>query len=73
MNAVMGATAVSIATLVSGKKNQFADVVGEEMGVNWRNFLTLIGGVLTTLVGSIFFLLASEVLYDILQESFSNC
>lgn len=39
-----------------------------ELGLNWSRFLAFISGILTTLVGSIFFLLASLILYDLLLD-----
>ena len=72
MVVIMGSTAISIGTLVSGNLNEFAAVVRQEMGRKWSNFLAFIGGILTTLVASIFFLLACEVLYDVFHQFSRN-
>lgn len=68
---VMGITATALGTLVSGKVRDFFGVVKRELGPNWSSFMGLLGGLITTLVTCIVFLLCSDILYETL-ETFSG-
>lgn len=70
MCVVMGCTAAAIGSLVSGRVKEFFNIVKRELGSNWSNLLAVLGALITTLVGCIIFLLASDILFEMF-ESFS--
>ena len=65
MSVIMGATAVAIGTLVSGRQKEFYKVVNTELGNNWSRIMAVFTFILPTLVGSIVLLLASSIIFEV--------
>lgn len=65
MSIIMGATAVAIGTLVSGRQKEFYKVVKAELGVKWSNIMAILGAILPTLVACIVFLLATNIIFEV--------